>query len=98
MKVLNLIQIKEWDKYTIENEPITSIKLMERAATACVKWIEKEKFNFNKVAIFCGQGNNGGDGLVVARLLASKFSEEGMIAGDIANYIGDAFKKIKRIS
>ncbi len=72
MKVLNLIQIKEWDKYTIENEPITSIKLMERAATACVKWIEKEKFNFNKVAIFCGQGNNGGDGLVIARLLASK--------------------------
>ena len=72
MKVLNLTQIKEWDKYTIENEPITSIKLMERAAVACVKWIGKEKFNFNKVAIFCGQGNNGGDGLAIARLLSSK--------------------------
>ena len=48
--------------------------------------------------LFSGQGNNEGDELAIARLLVSKFSEEGMIAGDIANYIGEAFKKIKKIS
>lgn len=72
MKVLNLNQIKQWDKYTIETEPISSIKLIERAAKACVRWIEKEKNNYKEISVFCGQGNNGSDGLAIARLLSSK--------------------------
>ena len=72
MKVLNSAQIKEWDKYTIAQEPIASIKLMERAAIACVKWIEQKKYAGKHFSIFCGKGNNGGDGLAMARLLAAK--------------------------
>ncbi len=72
MKILNSAQVKEWDKYTIANEPVSSIKLMERAALACVKWIEQKKYPEKHFSIFCGQGNNGGDGLAMARLLAAK--------------------------
>ncbi|MBI2280663.1 MAG: NAD(P)H-hydrate dehydratase [Bacteroidetes bacterium] len=72
MKILTAQQIKQADEFTIKNEPISSIDLMERAATRCVEWL-KNKYNTDKsFAIFCGVGNNGGDGLVIARLLAEK--------------------------
>lgn len=69
MKILTAQQIKQADEFTIKHEPISSINLMERAATKCVEWL-KNKYNSEKsFAIFCGVGNNGGDGLVIARLL-----------------------------
>lgn len=72
MKILTAQQIKQADEFTIKNEPISSIDLMERAATRCVEWL-KNKYNTDKsFAIFCGVGNNGDDGLVIARLLAEK--------------------------
>lgn len=69
MKILTSKQIKELDKYTIEHEPISSLDLMERAATAIVKEIAKRWSTEVSFVIFCGPGNNGGDGLAVARLL-----------------------------
>ncbi len=72
MKILPVEKIREADAYTIKNEPINSIDLMERAATQCYKWIRKKTDNKQPVKIFCGPGNNGGDGLVVARLLTRK--------------------------
>jgi ADP-dependent NAD(P)H-hydrate dehydratase / NAD(P)H-hydrate epimerase len=72
MKILPVENIREADAYTIKNEPIASIDLMERAATQCFKWIKKRTDNQQPVKIFCGPGNNGGDGLVIARLLLKK--------------------------
>lgn len=69
MKIFTSAQIREWDKYTIKEEPITPIDLMERAATACFKWIKKNTAFKNHLIVCCGTGNNGGDGLVIARLL-----------------------------
>jgi NAD(P)H-hydrate epimerase len=69
MKVLNAEQIRAADKYTIENEPIKSIDLMERAATKCVEWITDFFNKDTHFKIVCGTGNNGGDGLAIARLL-----------------------------
>ena len=69
MKIFTAAQIREWDKYTIKEEPITAINLMERAATACFKWIKKNISVKKHIIICCGTGNNGGDGLVIARLL-----------------------------
>lgn len=64
--------IKKWDEYTILHESISSHELMERASMACVEWLSK-KFNLNtSFAIVCGKGNNGGDGLAIARLLLEK--------------------------
>ncbi len=62
-------QINEWDAYTMEHEPIASIDLMERAAMTCTDWIIHSPYANKHFHIFCGKGNNGGDGLVMARLL-----------------------------
>ncbi|MES2592073.1 MAG: NAD(P)H-hydrate dehydratase [Bacteroidota bacterium] len=72
MKILSVNQIREADKYTIECEPITSIDLMERAAVACANWIVEHYDTNITFTILCGLGNNGGDGLAIARLLAEK--------------------------
>ena len=72
MKVLPIDKVREADTYTIENEPIDSIDLMERAAKSCFKWMQKKFKSGAIVKIFCGMGNNGGDGLALARLLAKK--------------------------
>ena len=69
MKILSTKQVKEADKYTIEKEPILSIDLMERAASRAAKWIIDNIGIENDFAIFVGPGNNGGDGLVIARHL-----------------------------
>ncbi|RLD37053.1 MAG: bifunctional ADP-dependent NAD(P)H-hydrate dehydratase/NAD(P)H-hydrate epimerase, partial [Bacteroidetes bacterium] len=56
----------------IENEPIKSIDLMERAAGACVNWLLERTSEDQSFAVFCGPGNNGGDGLAIARLLSNQ--------------------------
>lgn len=69
MKIFKAEQVREADAYTIKHEPISSLDLMERASKKISNWIKK-KYNKNqKVAILVGPGNNGGDGLVVARHL-----------------------------
>lgn len=72
MKILSAEQIKVCDAFTIKNEPITSIDLMERAATACIKHIVKNASIDSEFLIFCGKGNNGGDGLAIARFLIKR--------------------------
>jgi ADP-dependent NAD(P)H-hydrate dehydratase / NAD(P)H-hydrate epimerase len=72
MKILPVEKIREADAFTIKHEPIASIDLMERAAHQCYRWIRKKTNRLQQVILFCGPGNNGGDGLVVARLLAKK--------------------------
>lgn len=64
--------VREWDAYTISNEPIASIDLMERAANALCEWLASKFDKFVPLVFFCGKGNNGGDGLALARLLNGK--------------------------
>ncbi len=76
MKIFTSQQIKEIDKFTIENEPIASIDLMERAAHACSQWFVKRYEKTIPVRIFAGPGNNGGDALAIARqLIEQGFSD-----------------------
>lgn len=70
IKIFNVEQIRNLDAYTIANEPIASIDLMERASVSFVKWFTAHFDSENSVCIFVGLGNNGGDGLAIARLLA----------------------------
>lgn len=69
MKIFSAKQIHDWDAYTIEHEPIASIDLMVRAAMACTDWITEHSLQQHQIKIFCGKGNNGGDGLAIARQL-----------------------------
>lgn len=73
IKILTALQIRDADEYTIKNEPISSIDLMERAANAFVLQLENDfPNNHLPIHIFCGNGNNGGDGLAIARILLHK--------------------------
>lgn len=69
VQILSAEQIRAWDQYTIQHEPIASIDLMERAASRCAAWVQQQRLPSNRILIFCGKGNNGGDGLAMARLL-----------------------------
>ena len=73
MKILSTEQVRAWDKYTIDNEPISSFDLMERAALAFTYWFTSIYDSEKNVFVFCGTGNNGGDGLAIARLLHQRF-------------------------
>src|SRR5690554_5813748 len=70
MKIYSSKQLLAADRYTIEKEGISSVDLMERAASIVFDEIHSGlEGNSIPIKIFCGIGNNGGDGLVVARLL-----------------------------
>ncbi len=72
MKILSAVQIRKADQFNIENEPVKSIDLMERASVAFVDRLVQLFPEKRTVRIFCGSGNNGGDGLAIARLLGEK--------------------------
>lgn len=69
MKILTPEQMYQADIITIRNEKINSTDLMERAGTVLTDRILKVISKKQKISIFCGTGNNGGDGLVIGRLL-----------------------------
>lgn len=75
MKLFSAAQIKQADQYTITHEPIAGIQLMERAARRLATRVLKDFAGFTKIILFCGPGNNGGDGLVLARLLHAYMNE-----------------------
>lgn len=70
MKIFSSEQIRQIDNQTIEMQNITSVGLMSRAAQACVDELISQYSNEATFLIFCGMGNNGGDGLNIARLLS----------------------------
>ena len=72
MKILSREQTQQADAYTIANEPIASIDLMERASEKFVDAIVDSILISEKIAIICGTGNNGGDGLAICRILSQK--------------------------
>ncbi len=69
MKILPVPLIREADAYTIAHEPVASTDLMERAGSACAAAIARMLQPDTPVVVVAGQGNNGGDGLVIARIL-----------------------------
>ncbi|MDH6253220.1 hydroxyethylthiazole kinase-like uncharacterized protein yjeF [Chryseobacterium sp. H1D6B] len=102
MKIFTSEQIRLCDQYTILNEPISSIQLMERAAQACVHWISENCMHHKKFAVFCGNGNNGGDGFAVARMLYLKGFDVDVFSSDSKKKLSDDalvnFKKLKDFS
>ncbi len=76
MKVLTAQQMREADRRTIESGT-PGEALMERAGARVVEFLEREfaPLERQRVVVFCGAGNNGGDGLVVGRLLGERVAE-----------------------
>lgn len=70
MKLFTTKQIAEIDKFTIENEPIADVDLMERASMQITNWLVQHFTTENRMLFFVGPGNNGGDALAIARQMA----------------------------
>jgi NAD(P)H-hydrate epimerase len=70
MKLFTTKQIAAIDKFTIENEPIADIDLMERASLQMTNWVVQQFSTEERLLFFAGPGNNGGDALAMARQLA----------------------------
>jgi NAD(P)H-hydrate epimerase len=70
LPLLTAEQIRRADAHTIANQPVSSIDLMERASKAFVGWfVNHFPDKTQGIAVYCGTGNNGGDGLAIARIL-----------------------------
>ncbi len=69
MKIFSTPDLRAIEQYTMEQDSVTSLELMERAATAIVYEIVSQWRRNKHICIFAGPGNNGGDALAVARLL-----------------------------
>ncbi len=93
MKVVNAKQMQDLDKYTIEKIGIPGVVLMENAGRQVVEKMLDYFPNLKsqKVVIICGKGNNGGDGLVISRYLATKNMEvEVLLLSKADSLKGDA--------
>lgn len=101
MKIFTAEQIRKCDEFTISDEPVSSIQLMERAAQSCVDWIYENCKNHRNFTIFCGSGNNGGDGFAIAKMLYLKGFDVDVFVDPKAKYSNDAnvnFKELKEVS
>ncbi|MEQ8624645.1 MAG: NAD(P)H-hydrate dehydratase [Vicingaceae bacterium] len=95
LKVFSAKQLHQLDTYTITNEPIKSIDLMERAASQLFNWIKDNlmgKANKGSFSIFCGSGNNGGDGLAIARMLLEEGHHVKVYIVELSNNYSTDFK------
>src|SRR5579862_8211196 len=94
--------MREVDRATIEDEGVPGIALMENAAHRVVEELIREfdPIDRQNIVVLCGKGNNGGDGLAIARLL--KEYEVGrlkvILAADPGEFSGDAAANLKRLS
>src|SRR5262245_6054192 len=93
MRILNAAQMREADRFTIEDIGIPSLVLMENAGRQVVAAIEAayEEQLGGRVAVLCGRGNNGGDGFVVARTLLQRGVDTAVfVIGSLSDVRGDA--------
>jgi NAD(P)H-hydrate epimerase len=83
-------QVRTVDRIAIEEFGVNSLVLMENAALGCVHWLLREKQTPNSTVILCGRGNNGGDGLVIARHLQLQgWNCQAFVQGPIAKLSED---------
>ncbi|WP_181306689.1 NAD(P)H-hydrate dehydratase [Rufibacter sp. XAAS-G3-1] len=98
MKLLTAAQTRAADAYTIAHEPLSSLALMERAAGALVRWLQQKYSPEPPFYIFCGPGNNGGDGLAAARLLHHDgYDVQVFLADTGQNASGDFTQNLERL-
>ncbi|HEX6271908.1 MAG TPA: NAD(P)H-hydrate dehydratase [Polyangiaceae bacterium] len=91
--VLSRLEMRELDRTTIEGGHVPSLLLMESAGRGAAELVKREFAGKKRVVIVCGAGNNGGDGFVVARLLAgSGFDVCVALVAEPARLRGDALE------
>jgi len=98
MKITTAAEMREIDRATTERFGVQSLTLMENAGSAIARFILEEYSRANRIAVFCGKGNNGGDGFVVARKLhrAGRVVEVLLLA-PASDLRGDALSMFERL-
>jgi NAD(P)H-hydrate epimerase len=91
MKIFTTVQVADLDQYTIVNEPITSVDLMERASLQLADWITSNVKSSQRLAVFAGPGNNGGDALAVSRMLTMKNFKVDVFIPDTSKRFSECF-------
>lgn len=99
MKILNAIQLKAADQLTIAAQHISSLELMERASFALTLAIERDLKDISgySFAVLCGSGNNGGDGLAVARMLQEKGAAVQIYLLNASRYSDDNLQNQRKV-
>ncbi len=97
MKILNVNQLRECDQFTIKNKPIFSVNLMEKAASESCHWLLRNVNPSDDFIIICGNRNNGGDGLALARLLAQHNRKVKVVVNYGKKFSKDAATNLQRI-
>jgi NAD(P)H-hydrate epimerase len=100
MKILTASEMQRIDRLTTEQFGVPSIKLMENAGRGVVEFIVPHlpPLAHHRIVILCGKGNNGGDGLVVARLLREQgFDPRVLLFADPRGLRGDAAANYARL-
>ena len=92
MKVFTAPQMRDFDRAAIEDYGIPSIVLMENAALRVIEFLEAKfaPLSQKKIVILCGKGNNGGDGLAIARHLLNSGARLFVVHAGADVYKGDA--------
>jgi ADP-dependent NAD(P)H-hydrate dehydratase / NAD(P)H-hydrate epimerase len=98
MKIVTAAEMREIDRLTTEKYGVPSLTLMENAGTAVARFVLEKFKRLRRATIFCGKGNNGGDGFVVAR----KLGDEGrrvtvILLADPSELKGDAAEMFRRM-
>ncbi|MFP6805956.1 MAG: NAD(P)H-hydrate dehydratase [Pseudomonadales bacterium] len=84
-------QVRELDRIAIEEHGIAGLTLMRRAAEACARQIEIHWPQISKITVFCGGGNNAGDGYIIAGILSERGCQvQVIVVGDKASLGDDA--------
>ena len=91
MKIVTAAEMREIDRVTREKYGVPSLTLMENAGRAVADYVVHHRHWVKRIAVFCGKGSNGGDGLVVARILSEReFQVDVILLTDPAELKGDA--------
>lgn len=101
LKILSGDQVKILDSLHVQRMGISSLELMEKAALGFVNWWKSKDFDPSiPVFIFCGAGNNGGDGFAIARLLYKSGFRISVFTcfSDLAQLSADALMNFKLLS
>ncbi|HWA95515.1 MAG TPA: NAD(P)H-hydrate dehydratase [Terracidiphilus sp.] len=99
MRVLTAAEMQACDRLTAERFGVPSLALMRNAAAAAATLVHEQFSDAKRVTVLCGRGNNGGDGLMTARLLAQSGLEvTTILLGAPASLKGDAAEAWRELS
>lgn len=96
MKIFTAQQIRKWEAITIQNNSVSVLQLMQTASESCVRWLIDRFDSNSSFSVFCGGGNNGGDGFTIAKMLYEKGFDVHVFCDQKTDFSPAAFMSFNR--